>query len=195
MCYEQNLNSVELKNRFYFRKFSSENGELEAKRFSIRSNDLLYLVEHLYPLMDLSSDLTSPRVTWTVYYSWPVTKPWIFSLYSTLFFSVLAKAGVAFLRARYFLCLMSSTLFTPRPVAIPILLHLHRLSSPPSRLCLFPVPSFSLLNFKRTITDIQEIVILIFVIFFFSFSITSTIDGTLMRGKDYKDFWIFILRG
>lgn len=69
MRYEQNLNSVELKNRFNFRKFSSENGELEAKRFSIRSNDLLYLVEHLYPLMDLSSDLTSPRVTWTVYYS------------------------------------------------------------------------------------------------------------------------------
>lgn len=145
----------------------------------------------------LSSDLISPRVTSTVYYSWPVTKPWIFSLRSTLF--LVAKAGVAFLRARvifYALCrALSSPLSPPSPLPRPFsfIFILFLLPS-------LPLPYFfpfflSSLNFKRTVTVPQEIVILIFLIFSFFTNPLHVYRLSINRVFVQTEIKIFISRG
>ena len=92
-----------------------------------------------YPLMD--SHLTSLRSRYStgVYYSWPVTKPWIFPLCRTLFRS--RKRASPFY-ARIIFYALCRALSSPCSVAIgsPLTLPQPRLSSLLSRLSL-PLPS------------------------------------------------------
>lgn len=137
-----------------------------------RLNDLLYLVEHFYPLMD--SHLTSPRLALLGRFIihdpllnreyFPSTVPFFFGysrkraspFYARVIFYALCRALSSSLSRRHCRSSSSSSSF---------------FSTFPS----LPLPcSIPFLNFKRTI--IEEIVILIFVISFYHYAFIDRID-------------------
>lgn len=148
------------------KKFSS------ANRGQVFHDRTPFVGHKVYPgsANGLSSDLTSPRVTSTVYYSWPVTKPWIFSLPAVPFFWSRKRASPFYARALFFMPYVEHSLHPYHPrrhCLVHLLLHLHPLSSLTSPVSAFFPFFLSSLNFKRTVTVPQEIVILIFLIFSF----------------------------
>lgn len=118
-------------------------GGLETREQDFpRLNDLLYLVEHFYPLMD--SHLTSPRLALLGRFIIhdPLLNREYFPSTVPFFLGTRESGRRLFTHALFFMPYVEHSLH-PCPVAIAVLLHLHRLSSLPSRLCLFPVPSLS----------------------------------------------------